>query len=99
MIHTLHTKDNFIYAYTVFRTVNQFGIAQNKSYYIYVEEIWIHPEYRNRKVLRELIDHIDNHEETINALWVYWKNEKHDRVSKTFSRDRFIKKEKLCISQ
>lgn len=92
MIHTLHTTEDLIYAYVVFRTVDINGKAKNEGLYIYVENIWISNSYRGGEVLKELIEHIDQHPECKNAKWVYWQREKYnDRVSKPYERSRFIK--------
>lgn len=97
MIYTLHTKEDFIYAYVVFRTVDKFGKPKNFGEYIYIEEIWIHRDFRNRKILKKLIEHIDNHNQTIYATHVYWRSDKYKRISKTYLKDRFIKRESVCL--
>ncbi len=93
MIHTLHNPDGFIYAYASFITVDFFGKPKNEGFYIHISDVWIHGSYRNGEALKELIRHIDNHPECKNAKFVYWRRDKYDRISKTYDRERFIKKE------
>lgn len=97
MIYTLHNNEDLIYAYVTFLTVDEFGKAKNEGLYIHISDIWINSSYRNRDVLKELIFHIDNHIECKNAKFVYWRREKYNRISKTYSRDRLSKMgDRLC---
>lgn len=90
MTHTLHTKEGFIYAYTIFRTVDIDGKPKNEGLYIYIEDMWIHDSYHFGKTLKELIKYIDEHSECKNAKFVYWRMDKYDRI-KMFLRDRLSK--------
>ena len=91
MVHTLHTKEDFIYAYVVFKTVDEHGKAKNEGLYIYVEDMWIHDSFRRSEVFKELVKYIDNHPQTANAVGVYWRREKYNRFSKIYKREAFLK--------
>ena len=95
MIHTLHTKENLIYAYVVFYTKDQYGQFVDKGLYIHVEDMWIYDSCRGSKVIKELITYIDNHPETIHATHVYWRRSKYDRLSKSYPRSNFINREMI----
>jgi len=91
MIYTLHTKDDLIYAYASFITVDIDGKPKNEGLYIYVENVWVHNSYRDGKTLMKLVKGIDKHPECKNAKFVYWRRDKYDRISRPYLRERFNK--------
>lgn len=87
MINTLKSPKGFIYAYIEWQILDASGQFKDNGEYIYVQEVWIHPEFRGAKILNQLITMVDEHKFARNASFVYWTRDKYnDRTSRIFSR-------------
>lgn len=92
MIHTLHDKEDLIYAYVVFDTVDIFGKWKNNGDFIFIKDMWVHPEYRKKETVLSLYEHIYSHPQTGNAKQVYWERGKHNqRVAGPYDKNRLLK--------
>ena len=92
MISYLKDDNDKIYAFVEFNVVDLFGQLNDFGDYIWVAELWIHPDYRQNGSLNKLVYLIDSHPQSKNAKWVYWNNGKHDRKTRCFPRERLAKK-------
>lgn len=85
MISKLHNKDGFIYAYIEWQVVNKDGQYEDNGEYIYVQDLWIQENNRNKGIMKRLIGMVNRHKFSQNAKYVYWVREKYnDRVSRLF---------------
>jgi len=91
MVSTLKNLQGYIYGFAEWYVLNDKGHFQEDGDYIYIHEIWIHENKRRSKALKHLIHKIDTHECSHRARHVYWNNEKHDRLTKSFKRERLAK--------
>lgn len=64
---------------------NRFG-----GEYLYIRDLWIHPDYENNKEILKIIDKINQHEFSKPCKWVYWN--RGDRVSKVFKKSTAIRR-------
>ena len=91
MISVLKTKDDYCYAYCEWRLLDKDGKKDGKIDYVYIRDLWIHPLHQGGWTMQKLIYLLDKDiPNTIN--WVYWRNWKHQRLTKTFSRWRLKNK-------
>ena len=88
MIEAIHLdgdKEKYVIAYCEYSLRNEFGKEDSKGEYCFVDNIWIHPDYRYKGFMGWFLKIIEPKVPT--AAYVYWEREKYDkRVSKTFSR-------------
>jgi hypothetical protein len=91
MIHALHTKESFIYAYVVFDTVDKNGKWMDNGDYIYISDMWIHPDFRQKETLAELYTHIYTHPQTGKAKKVYWERSKFEKPRGPYDKTKLFK--------
>jgi len=92
MISFLDNPEGYIYAYIEWYTTDQEGHNQENGEFIYIEEIWIHPDKRKTTALNHLVYKVDKHPFTYKSKWVYWLNQKHnERLTRSFPRERLAK--------
>ena len=89
MITVLKNNEGYIYAYAEWRIVDNLGNKNINGDHVYIRNVWIH-ESRRGISLSALIQQIDM-QVPEHIKKVYWRNSKHDRISKTFNRERFKK--------
>lgn len=96
MLYTLHDKNDLIYAYVEFTTVDQYANYQDKGNYIYVQDIWVHKNYRNTDVRLQLYKHVAYHEQCENTFLVYWTRYKNNIkiVKGPYNKYRIIRESK-----
>lgn len=58
MVTTIHDDENFVIAYIEWRQVGASGFDKYGGEYIFVNDMWIHPEYRGQNLLHELISKV-----------------------------------------
>lgn len=58
MITTIHDDQNYIVAYLEWRQVSASGFDKYGGEYIFVADMWIHPEHRGQGLLQELISKV-----------------------------------------
>jgi len=97
MIVNLKNFDNFIFAYLEWQIVNARGQFEDSGEYCYIQNYWINEKWRSeyRIILAELSQQIADHKFSKNLKWIYWRRYKYnDRLSKLYSKDRFLKGDK-----
>ena len=91
MIETLKNEDGYIYGYITAQLVNDSGIPDEEGNFVYIWDIFVHPEYRQSQTINQLITLIDKRCGS-KARYVYWNSEKHnDRQTRSFRRERLAK--------
>jgi len=85
MIYTLKTDNGLIYAYIDWALTDAEWRLNDKGDYFIVHDIWIHPEYRNKGLLKEFIKQIKPNVPTAKYLvrerrekgkpWQYFKRD------------------------
>ena len=93
MVNCLYTEDGLVYSYIEWNVVDELGKLKENGEYIYVADLWIHPDIRFRNVINELIPLIDLDPRSHKAHSVYWTNLKHsERKTPTYPKERLLKK-------
>ena len=96
MICTLKNCVGCIYGYITWLLVNDKGIRDKFGEYIYIDELWIHENYRGTQAINELIQLIHEQPDAIPGIWVYWKRDKYNRLTKnSYLRARLAKRGQL----
>jgi len=79
-----------VIGYIEWRQVGQSGFDKLRGEFIWINDFWIHPEYRNGYVFRQLVNMILFKAQ--DAKWCYFKREKYNgRMSKLYKREDFMK--------
>ena len=91
MISVLKNQQEYVYSFIEWYVLNDNGQFQEDGEYLYIHDLWIHPHKRKGKSLKHLIQKIHTHPLSYTAKWVYWNNQKHDKLTKPFRRDRLSK--------
>jgi len=86
MISTSKDNEGRVIAYVEWRQVGQSGFDKLGGEYVWLQNLWIHEDYRGKKILQYLIaDVLDKAPE---AKYGYFTREKYgDRMSKSFKRE------------
>jgi len=88
MIESVKNGDGSIIAYIEWQVVNAKGDFQDQGSHIYIQDLWIHKDFRGKKLLAELIGKIDRNELANHVLYIYWNRDKYNhRLSKSFTRE------------
>ena len=95
MISTIADWDKKIVGIVEWRQVAESGFDKPHGELIWVQNLWIHPDFRGKRVLEKLI--ADILISAPEAKWGYFTREKYgDRMSRRFSRkyvEALVKKE------
>lgn len=88
MITTKKDIDGKIVGYFIYENVDVCGNYSVNGDYVYVTDLWIHENFRNKKVIIELInDAVKNTKST----YVYWTKEKTGNLSRLYKIKSFLK--------
>ena len=93
MIVTLENNDGYIYAYAEFEVVDGNTVICDEGKYVYVQNIWIHEDYRGNGVLKDLM--VDIFIKSKNAEFVYWNRSRYNRVSGLHCISKVLRHTKL----
>lgn len=89
MLNVLKNDDGYIYAYVDWTRVNEKSDVVNDGDFIYIKHIWVHERFRNNRVLKILINLIDEDDYSNGAKFVYWNREKYNkRQSRIYLRKK-----------
>lgn len=85
----LDSEDRII-AYVEYWQVGKSGFHKPYGEYMWVNDAWVHPDYRGQGLVRQMVeDELLRHPE---ILYGYWKRKKYaGRLSKVMTRERFMK--------
>ena len=91
MITTYKDNDGRVIAYMESRQVGQSGFDKFRGEYLWINDIWIHPEHKNAwEIYRQLMN--QTLFKAMDAKWMYFRRQKYNgRVSKLYSREKLIK--------
>ncbi len=77
MIEKEKNEQGFIYAYLEWLLVNDEGQISKNGEFCWVNDLWIHKDYRRNGVLRSLINKLCEHAPPT-ARYGYWTREKYN---------------------
>lgn len=90
MISTSKDNDGKVLAYIEWRLVGQSGFDKLNGEYVWINDFWIHEDYRNGYLFRDLVNKILFN--APNARWCYFTRQKYGgRKSRLYTRERFMK--------
>lgn len=98
MISSLKNKDGLIYAYIEWQVVNAKGQYEDNGSHVYIADIWVQENHRNRGIMKRLLGKIKKHKFANGAYEMYWVRKKYnDRLSiykldRLYSRIEVIKR-------
>jgi hypothetical protein len=73
MASTIKNTEGCVVAYIEWQILDAAGFQVNNSDYIYIKNMWIHPDWRDSRAFRNVIDKIYKHPYSQNAGFVYWE--------------------------
>ena len=92
MITKIPDEQGRIIAYIEFRQVAKSGIDKLQGEYIWINDLWVHPDYRNQGLIVQMIDTILY--KAPDALFGYFKRSKYNgriHIWKRKSFERLVK--------
>ena len=90
MISVSKDDEGRVIGYIEWRQVGQSGFDKFRGEYVWVNDFWIHEDYRNGYVFIQLVNSILFKAQ--DAKWCYFRRGKyHGRVSKLYTREHFMK--------
>ena len=92
MISCLRNDNGFIYAYIEWYILDQFGQFQSMGNFMYINDVWVHPDYRNNKCIERIIPQLHNHNFSSNVRVVYWARDKYNGKISKYLRLKLSKK-------
>ncbi len=88
MVTRIQDDKEFIIAFMEWRQCGQSGFDKFQGEYIFVNDLWIHDENRDKGLLQEMIS--DVLMKAPEARYCYFLRRKYrDRMSRLFKRDQF----------
>ena len=96
MIYTLKNKDGLIYAYLDWTLTDAEWKLKNDGEYFIVQDIWIHPDYRNKGLLKEFIRKIKPN--VPSAKWLVRERREKGKPWQYFPRHLFKLQEEVCVT-
>ncbi len=86
--------DGYIKAYFEWDVVNEKGKQDYQGEYMYVRDIWVHPEVDGEVAIAKFIGELEHHKKNVTVKHIYWKRHKTGkmRVSRSFSRQLCVRK-------
>jgi hypothetical protein len=91
MIKTLKTKIDYIYAYVEWEILDRDMKLNDDGETVYVQNVWIHRDYRSLGILDYFICQMFNDKKSKNIKYVYWNTNKTNRVSKLHCISKVLK--------
>jgi len=91
MISSIKNNDGCIVAYIEWYSLNPALLHDDHGNYLWVQDIWIHEKLRGKNIIRNLIDEILKSKYSNHIQFIRWRNDKHNRVSKVYTIERFLK--------
>jgi ribosome-binding factor A len=85
-----------IIAYAEYRMVNEKGIDDERGEYIWINDVWVHKDYRTRNVFNTILQgFIARQAESYPwAKFIYWQREKHGERMSTYNRAKILRRTK-----
>lgn len=92
MITTRSNEQGFIYAYIEWEVVDEETKMVKDGKYFYIEDMWIHPEYRNKGIIQDIIKELFFDKRTQSVEYYFYRREKYGRLSGIIPASKFIKR-------
>jgi len=87
MITTLRNSDGLVYALCEWRLVGPSGYEVPNGVYIWINDIWVHEDYRGQHKVNRIIDEIMR---TIpEAKYCYFQRKNHNDKVRIYTRTQF----------
>lgn len=87
MISSLKDKEGRIIAYVEWRLVGQSGFDKQDGEYVYINDIWVHGDYRMKHLLNRMTDEVMRQVPT--AKYCYFQRLKRNENLRMYTRDTF----------
>ena len=88
MIETKTTSEGLIYSYCEYNLVNQTGQKDPNGEYIFIDDLWVHPSYRNNGTIKYYIKVITD--KFPQAKYGYFLRDKYDGRKTIYTRDKWL---------
>ena len=72
MISVLKNKNGFLLGYIEWQILDEHGQFKNNGDYIYIQNKWIHEDFRNTDAFKKLVHLIYIHPYSQESKYVYW---------------------------
>ena len=111
MIDTIKNSDGYIVSYIEWEIVDSNGKFKTGGEYVYIQNIWIHENFKNVGLIGKMSEKIYEHPHSQKAKYVYWqvirdidgekiidenvRSCKSERMSKTFDKEYIFRKVKI----
>jgi len=100
MLITRKNEQGFIYAYFEWSIVDHKGTPSDLGNFMYVKDIWVHPNYNGHSVIDDFIKELDEDKRNKNILWIYWTRiKRNEKVSKSFRRATALRRIKWAVQK
>lgn len=96
MLYTLKNNENLIYSYMEWNVVDYLGNTSNEGRYLFIRDLWVHPDYKGGDLINEFIVKLDNDKMTKYVRWIYWEREI-ETDGKTYQRKSKLFKRETCL--
>lgn len=93
MIEVKKDKQEKVVSYVVWQLVNEKGHFDKHGKFVWVDDLWIHPDYRNNGIIREFINKIT---EKSGANYCYFKRKKYDGRMSIYRKFNIYTRRKIC---
>ena len=96
MVITKKDEDGRIIAYAEYRMVDAQGKDDTRGEYIWINDVWVHKDYRRRNVFNEILQGFIA-KQAISYPWakyIYWKREKHNERMSLYNRTTILRRAK-----
>ena len=90
MIFDLKTREGYVYAYVVWYVVDEAGDFNKDGFNIFIEEMWIHSNYRRKNVMKDLARMIFFDNQSQKTEFVKYKKRKTGEI-KAYLISKFFK--------
>lgn len=87
MITKIQDEQGKIVGYCEWRQVAKSGIDKFQGEYIWINDLWVHPDYRNKGLINQMIDTILY--KAPDALFCYFKRTKYNKRMRLWKRENF----------
>ena len=91
MITSIKNLDGAIIGYLEWFVTNDNKVIDDNGKYMFIYDAWIHEDYRNTGMLKELIAKLFEESKIFNCIYVYYHKRKYKKDSKLFSAVQYLK--------
>lgn len=81
-------RDDKIICFCDWTLVDEQGSVDNFGRYVFVRELWVHREWRGKRLIRKIISSVI--EKAPSAVYAYWERRKYGDRIKLFTREELL---------